>query len=199
LFRIGVTVLFAAIIFQAHAVRAAGTVPNWGTAAAPQANDIQKEGASTGAFARAGNNRFAPLQALIAEALEKNPEIQAALRERDAADHRIAPAGALDDPVLEAGIINAPLASSPFNREDMTMKMIGLSQRLPFPGKRGLRKEVAARDAESVGHGYRETVNRVVRDIKTAYFDLGLILERTRSVEKNKLVLEDLLHIAERH
>jgi len=199
LFRIGVTVLFAAIIFQAHAVHAAGTVPNWGSAAAPQANDIQKEGASTGAFARAGNNRFAPLQALIAEALEKNPEIQAALRERDAADHRIAPAGALDDPVLEAGIINAPLASSPFNREDMTMKMIGLSQRLPFPGKRGLRKEVAARNAESVGHGYRETVNRVVRDIKTAYFDLGLILERTRIVEKNKLVLEDLLHIAERH
>jgi outer membrane protein TolC len=139
------------------------------------------------------------LTALISEALENNPEIQAALRERDAAGHRIAPAEALDDPVLEAGIINAPLASSPFNREDMTMKMIGLSQRLPFPGKRGLRKDVAAKDAESIGYGYRETVNRVVRDIKIAYFDLGLTLERTRIVEKNKLILEDLRHIAERH
>jgi outer membrane protein TolC len=139
------------------------------------------------------------LTALISEALENNPEIQAALRERDAAGHRIAPAEALDDPVLEAGVINAPLASSPFNREDMTMKMIGLSQRLPFPGKRGLRKDVAAKDAESIGYGYRETVNRVVRDIKIAYFDLGLTLERTRIVEKNKLILEDLRHIAERH
>ena len=47
--------------------------------------------------------------------------------------------------MLEAGIINVPLASSTFNREDMTMKMIGLSQRVPFPGKRGLRKDVPAR------------------------------------------------------
>jgi outer membrane protein TolC len=139
------------------------------------------------------------LGALVGEALENNPEIRAALREREAAQHRISPAEALDDPVLEAGVINAPLASSTFNREDMTMKMIGLSQRLPFPGKRGLRKDVAAKDAEAVGYGYQETINRVVRDLKVAYFDLGLTLERIRIVEKNKLILEDLLHIAERH
>ena len=139
------------------------------------------------------------LASLVSEALENNPEIRAALRERDAASQRIAPAAALDDPVLEAGVINAPLASSPFNREDMTMKMIGLSQRLPFPGKRGLREAVAAKDAEGVGYGYQETLNRVVRDVKIAYFDLGLTLQRTRLVEKNKLILEDLLHIAEKH
>ena len=144
-------------------------------------------------------NNSTLLTSLVAEALENNPEIRAALRERDAASQRIAPSAALDDPVLEAGVINAPLASSPFNREDMTMKMIGLSQRLPFPGKRGLREAVAAKDAEGVGYGYQETVNRVARDIKTAYFDLGLTLERIRLVEKNKLILEDLLHIAERH
>ena len=139
------------------------------------------------------------LSTLIAEAMGSNPEIQAALREREAAQQRISPAEALDDPVLEAGVINAPLASSTFNREDMTMKMIGLSQRFPFPGKRGLRKDVAARDAESIEYGYQETVNRVVRDIKVAYFDLGLTLEMTRLVEKNKLILEELLHIAEDH
>ncbi|SCY10128.1 Outer membrane protein TolC [Nitrosospira sp. Nl5] len=146
-----------------------------------------------------GNNYFVGLPALIAEALKNNPEIQAAQREQEAASQRIAPAEALDDPVLEAGIINTPLASSPLNREDMTMKMIGLSQRLPFPGKRGLRKDVAAQDAQSVSHGFQETVNRVVRDIKLAYFDLGLTLEMTRLAEKNKLILEDFLHLAERH
>ncbi|KIO48137.1 TolC family protein [Nitrosospira sp. NpAV] len=147
-----------------------------------------------------GNADNSPLlSSLISEALENNPEIRAALREREAASQRIAPAEALDDPVLEAGVVNAPLTSSTFNREDMTMKMIGLSQRLPFPGKRGLRKDVATQDAQSVGYGHQETVNRVVRDIKVAYFDLGLTLERTRLVEKNKLILEDLLHIAEKH
>ncbi len=144
-------------------------------------------------------NGAAALAALVAEAMENNPEIQAALREREAASQRIAPAEAFDDPILEAGVINAPLVSSTFNRDDMTMKMIGLSQRVPFPGKRGLRKDVAIQDAQSVGHGYQETMNRVARDIKAAYFDLGLILEKTRLAEKNKLILEDMRHVAEQH
>lgn len=149
------------------------------------------------AAATANVKGSSPLTALIAEALENNPEIQAALREREAAHHRIAPAKALDDPMLEAGVLYLPLASSPFRSEDMTMKMIGLSQNLPFPGKRGLRQDVAAKDAEAVGYGYQETVNRIARGIKTAYFDLGLTLEITKLVEKNKLILERFLRIAE--
>jgi len=138
-----------------------------------------------------------PLPSLVVEALANNPEIRAALQEREAAQQRIAPAEALDDPMLEAGVINAPLASSPFNREDMTMKMIGLSQRLPFPGKRGLRKEVASKDAEAIEQGYHETVNRVMHDLKISYFNLGLTLEMIKLVEKNKQTLEHFLRIAE--
>ncbi|MDO8596372.1 MAG: TolC family protein [Sulfuricaulis sp.] len=138
-----------------------------------------------------------PLKAVVAEALQNNPEIQAARKEREAAQHRVAPAGALDDPMLEAGVINLPSNSFRFDREDMTMKMIGLSQRLPYPGKRGLRQDVATRDAETVSYGYQETLNRVARDIKLAYADLGLTLEITRLVEENKRVLEQFLRIAE--
>lgn len=140
-----------------------------------------------------------PLANLITEALQNNPEIQAALREREAAEQRIFPAEALEDPMLEAGVINVPLASSPFNRDDMTMKMIGLSQRFPFPGKRALRKEVASKEAEASEYGYQETVNRVVRDLKIAYLDLALTLEMTRLVEKNKLILENFTHLAVDH
>jgi outer membrane protein TolC len=86
--------------------------------------------------------------------------------------------------MLEAGVINLPLASSPFNRDDMTMKMIGLSQRLPFPGKRDLRRDVAAQDAQSVEYGYQETINRILRTIKIAYFDLGLARATIQLTEK---------------
>jgi outer membrane protein TolC len=150
-------------------------------------------------WAASDYSNTALLSDLIMEALENNPEIQAAQQEYEAAQQRIAPAHALDDPMLEAGVINAPLASSPFNREDMTMKMIGLSQRLPFPGKRDLRKDVVAKDAEAIAHGYQETINRVTRDLKNAYFDLGLTREMIELVEKNKLILEGFLHLAERH
>ena len=153
--------------------------------------------ASTGVHAAPEVPRDAQLQELVAEAARNNPEIRAASNERLAARHRVSPAGALDDPMLEAGVINAPLPDLRLNREDMTMKMLGLSQRLPFPGKRGLRRDVAAKDAESVAYAYQETANRVARDVQVAYFELAFIVESTRLVEKNKQVLEQFLKISE--
>jgi outer membrane protein TolC len=79
----------------------------------------------------------------------------------------------------------------------MTMKMLGLSQKFPFPGKRDLRQDVAAKDAESVAHAYQETVNRVLREVKTAYFELAFVAESERLVEKNKQTLAQLLKISE--
>lgn len=137
------------------------------------------------------------LQQLVAEAARNSPEIRAAGNERLAARHRVSPAGALDDPMLEAGLINAPLRNLRSNREDMTMRMLGVSQRFPFPGKRDLRQDVAAKDAESVTHAYQETVNRVVRDVRTAYFELALTIESARLVDKNKQILEQFLRISE--
>lgn len=153
--------------------------------------------ASPGVRAEAGERHGLQLQELLAEAALNNPEILGARNEREAAQHRVSPAGALDDPMLEAGVVNAPLASQTFRREDMTMKMLGLSQRFPFPGKRGLREDVAAKDAESVSHAYQETVNRVARDVKAAYFELAFVVESARLVEKNKQVLEQFLQISE--
>ncbi len=138
------------------------------------------------------------LQELVAEAARNSPEVRAAGNERLAAQHRVSPAGALDDPMLEAGVLNAPLkGSDTFRREDMTMKMLGLSQKIPFPGKRDLRRDVAAKDAESVAYAYQETVNRVIRDVKTAYFELAFVAESARLVEKNRQVLAQFLKISE--
>ncbi len=157
--------------------------------------------AANAAFASADeammNAPASSLQQLIGEALKNNPEIAAASHEKEAAGHRISPAGALEDPMFEAGLINVPFQSLRLNREDMTMKMLGISQRLPYPGKRGLREAVAAKDAESVAFGYRETVNRVVRDVKLAFYDLALVDRSIAAVERNRRLVEQLLRIAE--
>lgn len=137
------------------------------------------------------------LRALAAEAAENNPDVHAARREVEAARHRVSPAAALDDPMLEAGVVNLPAESLSFRKEDMTMKMIGISQRLPYPGKRALRRDVAEKEVEASESNLRELVNRVQRDVKTAYFDLGQVDESVRLVEKNRRILEQLLSIAE--
>jgi outer membrane protein TolC len=94
-------------------------------------------------------------------------------------------------------VINVPTDSFRFDREDMTMKMIGVSQRLPYPGKRSLREHVATRDADAARYNYEEVANRTVRDLKVAYFDLALVLASTELVEKNKAVLQQFLSVAE--
>ena len=137
------------------------------------------------------------LAALVDEALRNNPELRAAAKETEAADARVRPAGALEDPMVEAGFLNVPIQPWRLNREDMTMKMLGVSQKLPYPGKRALREEVAAKDAESVKYGLRETTNRIVRDVKLAYFDLALTGETIRQLQNNRLILEQFLRIAE--
>jgi outer membrane protein TolC len=150
------------------------------------------------ALPAAGQDAADPqLAALVAEAAERNPDVQAARREAAAVRSRIAPAGALDDPMLEVGVINVPAESLSLRREDMTMKMIGLTQRLPYPGKRALRRDLAEREAEAVEQNLQELVNRVRRDVKVAYFDLGLTDESLRLAERNRRVLEQFLSIAE--
>ena len=139
----------------------------------------------------------AQLAALLAEAAQNNPDLQAARRETSAARSRISPAGALDDPMLEAGVLNYPVESRSFKTEDMTMKMIGVTQRLPYPGKRALRREVAEREAQAAERGVEELGNRVRRDVKVAYYELGFVDESLRLAERNRRTLEQYLSIAE--
>jgi outer membrane protein TolC len=108
---------------------------------------------------------------LVAEAIAHNPEIVAAQHEQDAARQRAAAAGALEDPMLEAGVVNAALPFS-LRRDDMTMKMLGLSQKLPYPGKRSLREAVATAESRGITHATNETVDRVCRDVRVAYEEL---------------------------
>jgi outer membrane protein, heavy metal efflux system len=137
------------------------------------------------------------LALLLKEAGERNPELAAARREAEAAASRVEPAAALDDPMLEAGLLNVPARSLSLRQEDMTMKMIGISQRLPYPGKRELRRGAAQKEAEAAAIGVQEVLNRVGRDVKAAYLDLWLADESLRLTESNLRVLEQLLSIAE--
>jgi len=139
----------------------------------------------------------ARLERVLAEAIASNPEIRAARGAREAAVQRVAPAGALDDPMIEAGILNLPTTSPSFSREDMTMKMLGLSQRFPYPGKRGLKQDVALLDSESLGYAYAETVNRVVRDTHIAYYELALVRTSIRLVEDGRALVRQLLKVAD--
>src|SRR3990172_6995660 len=90
------------------------------------------------------------LQPLIQEALAVNPEIRADEKKWDAAKERPPQEGSLDDPMLSFEIVNLPTNSFSFAQDDMTMKQFSISQTFPYFGKRGLRSEVAQREANAI-------------------------------------------------
>src|SRR4030042_6833837 len=110
---------------------------------------------------------------LVEEALQNNPEILAAKMKWEVYKEKIPQASALEDPIFGFGIISLPTDFS-FKKEDMTMKEFSLSQKLPFPGKRPLMKEMAEKEAEAVYTEIQGKINQVIREGKTDYYELSL-------------------------
>ena len=134
---------------------------------------------------------------LIEEALIKNPDILAAKSKWEVLKERPPQAGSLEDPMLGLGIVNLPTDTFSFRQEDMTMKEISVSQRVPFPGKRPLRREIAQKEAEAAYSDYEEAKNRVARDVRFAYYELFYVNNAIAVTEKNREILKLLNQIAE--
>lgn len=137
------------------------------------------------------------LQPLIQEVLAVNPEIKADGKRWDAAKERPPQEGSLDDPLLSFEIVNLPTNSFSFSQDDMTMKQFSLSQTFPFFGKRGLRSEVAQREANAIGQGFRDKQNEIVRRVKETFYELYITDRSLEVVAKNREVLKEFVKIAE--
>jgi cobalt-zinc-cadmium efflux system outer membrane protein len=136
------------------------------------------------------------VEQLIEEALQNNPEILAAKQKWEVFRERVPQARALPDPMLGLGITNLPTNFS-FRDEDMTMKEISISQMFPFYGKRKLMGEMAQNEAEAFSNEIQEKINRIIKEVKAAYYELSHVYRTTEVVQRNKRILEDFAKIAE--
>jgi outer membrane protein TolC len=133
---------------------------------------------------------------LVEEAIQNNPEILAAKQKWEVFKERVPQASALEDPMFGFGIVNLPTNYS-FKDEDMTMKELSISQKFPFPGKRPLMKEMAEKEAEAVSIEVQGKIHQIIKDVKSAYYDLSHNYRTTEVVQRNKRILEDFVKIAE--
>lgn len=139
----------------------------------------------------------ADLQALIGEALKANAEVKQMAALKDAAKEAIKPAGALDDPEFAFILKDIPTDTWAFNKDPMTQKMVELSQKIPFPGKRRLRAEVAAEQARAEDFIYRDKANEVRTKMIIAYWGLSWALSSYDLTAKNKRLWEQVVQVAE--
>jgi cobalt-zinc-cadmium efflux system outer membrane protein len=85
---------------------------------------------------------------VIDAAIKNNDRMAAARYMELSAQKKIGPAGAWDDPMLMLGIINLP-TSFIFNEDMMTMKMIGISQNIPYAGQKSSLSRAAKAEAQA--------------------------------------------------
>ncbi len=111
---------------------------------------------------------------------------------------KIPQASALPDPLLLFRLQEAPV-ESPGNlrRIEKTTKVIGISQEIPFWGKREIKGEAAAKEAEAVRWWLDEVKLSVIRSVKEYYYKIYYTERSIGITERDIKVLDDFINIAE--
>ena len=133
------------------------------------------------------------LPELIQEVLARNPELAATRKQWEAATSRIAQVRSLDDPILSLQLWNVP---QPFNVARTENHIFGLSQNLPFPGKLGLKGEVASRSADMTEQTVRAKERELVARLKQVYYDLFLAQKTIQIHHEQVELLRQFFEIA---
>lgn len=147
----------------------------------------------------AGNSLTSPeapdedLQSYLSLALANNPQLEAFEQRYEAAMQRIPQAAALPDPMLQVTSFVESVQTRTGPQENVFM----LSQKLPWFGKLGSRKEVASSEAEALWYAYQNQQLSLVRGVSLAYYEYGYTQEAIRLTKENRNLLEKLEPIVE--
>ena len=138
------------------------------------------------------------LPALVNMALANNPEVAASGAHLRMLEYKAQQAGSLEDPMMtlkiQNGLISEPLN---FKRDPMTQKVVGISQLLPWFGKRDLRSDVARREAEASHWDRDERILDIIRGVKETYYQIYFTDKSLEILAKNTRILDGFITIAE--
>ena len=130
-------------------------------------------------------------------ALKNNPGLEAAEQRIRVAEKFVPQAGALPDPQLTFSLMNLPVNSFAFNQEPMTGKLFSVMQMFPFPGKLGLKTDMAEFEANIARYKKDEVRNQIVTMVKKGYYNLYAIDRAIEIVEINRSLMRQFVNIAE--
>jgi outer membrane protein TolC len=134
------------------------------------------------------------LQESVATALDQNPELKAMQKDVDAAHEKISQARSWDDPQIGVRLYQVPFNGGVDNAQDIDYIV---AQKIPFPGKKKAASQVVYHDylhhIELLGARGRQ----ILREVKTAYFDLYAIQQLIAQSRKVEGVLKGIVQTAQ--
>jgi len=138
------------------------------------------------------------LEALVNEALERNPQVLAARRAVEAKRDRIPQARAWPDPTVTlsyGGNLLPPYTL--MSRDPSSARQFTAAEEIPYPGKTRLRGQIAARQADGELLAYEALWRRVAAEVRQAYFDLYVADQSLTTVRKDRELLRTFEKLAE--
>lgn len=109
---------------------------------------------------------------LAALALRSAPSLSALLERIRAAREMARSAGALPDPMISFGVNGERYPGTMLGEDPMVMGTVMLNQAIPFPGKRGLRREAATAEADVSLSEWTQMKRRLAAEVRGMYADL---------------------------
>jgi outer membrane protein TolC len=132
------------------------------------------------------------VDALVAEALAKSPDLAAARARRTAALERESPAAALADPMVGPMVQIADFPHYTIGSEDMSMAGVEARQALPYPGKRRARAELARAETAERASEAADVEHRIAREVRSLYARLYAVDQEQKALDAGR-ELADLL------
>jgi outer membrane protein len=165
------------------------------TAAAPTALALTLALAALALAAAPPRAAAIDLAQALREVATSNPTLASRRAMTEAARRRIAPAGAWASPMLEVGAINVPTGGG-FGMDPMTMKMIGIEQRVPVFGANRLSRSAASAAAEAEGAGLEMANYELFAMAWEAYADAFYAAQLTELSRSHRGEMEQLVRSA---
>ncbi len=135
------------------------------------------------------------LEGALRQAAAANPTLAARNEMVEASRRRVAPAGAWPSPMAELGAVNVP-TNGRFDMDPMTMKMIGVTQRVPLFGANRLARGAARAEVGGASAVAEMTAFEIWGMTWQAYADAYYAGELARLADSHGTVMERMVQSA---
>lgn len=132
------------------------------------------------------------LPGVIREALERNPGIIAARDRWKSSEAIIETRRAFPDPRFSYGYFFESVET----RVGPQRHILSANQTFPFYGKRDLRADIAAKEAENLKEVYEATKREIIRQVRKIFYDLFHVVTLIDITHREKALLERFERIA---
>jgi cobalt-zinc-cadmium efflux system outer membrane protein len=129
---------------------------------------------------------------LVARALQRAPSLAALAARVEEARELARSAGALPNPMVELMVQDIGFPRWTVGEEDMSMVGPQISQDIPFPGKRGARRQAAQAEVMVKAREFAQLRLEVARDIRVACARLYLLDQEQQALSSGRELLEML-------